>query len=163
MRLGEEGLLASYRSPSAEDIPALFRDPEDRWTGFAARARVLIVNTDLVDAADLARPDDPDESGDTGRIAGLDDLFDPKWKGRVGIARPLTGTTMTHAVALYELLGEEVAREFWTRVQAAGEAGDVAIVTSNGELMHARSRAASWRGAGPIRTTSMWRARTDTR
>ena len=120
VRLAEEGLLAEYRPTTAEDVPPLFRDPGNRWTGFAARARVLIVNTELADPAG---------------ISGLDDLFAPQWKGRVGIARPLTGTTMTHAVALYEELGEERARDFWQRVQAAGETGDVAIVTSNGELM----------------------------
>ena len=120
VRLAEEGLLASYRPTTAEDVPALFRDSQDRWTGFAARARVLIVNTELADPTE---------------IHGLGDLFDPKWRGSVGIARPLTGTTMTHAVALYEELGEEAARAFWQRVQAAGEAGEVAIVTSNGELM----------------------------
>ena len=41
IRLAELGLLAPYDSPSAEGIPESFRDPERRWTGFAARARVL--------------------------------------------------------------------------------------------------------------------------
>ena len=49
--LAGDGLLASYASPSAEGIPAEFRDPQDRWTGFAARARVFIVNTELADPA----------------------------------------------------------------------------------------------------------------
>ncbi len=120
VRLADEGLLATYRPPSADDVPDAFRDPDGRWTGFAARARVLIVNTELADPNTLH---------------GLDDLFDPRWKGKVGIARPLTGTTMTHAVALYAELGEERARAFWERVQSAGQAGDIAIVTSNGEVM----------------------------
>lgn len=133
VRLAEEGLLAAYRPTSAEAIPAPFRDPENRWTGFAARARVLIVNTDLVAPKDM-------ES-----IAGLEDIFDARWKGKVGIARPLTGTTMTHAAALYEHLGEDRARSFWQRVQAAGEVGDIAIVTSNGELMRrVSSGALAW-------------------
>ena len=41
----------SYDSPSAAGIPERFRDPKRRWTGFAARARCYIVNTDLVDPA----------------------------------------------------------------------------------------------------------------
>lgn len=120
VRMAEEGLLASYEPALDAPLPEAFRDAQWRWSGFAARARVLIVNTDLADAS---------------QIRGLDDLFDPQWKGRVGIARPLTGTTMTHAVALFQVLGEERARSFWSRVQAAGEAGDIAIVSSNGELM----------------------------
>jgi iron(III) transport system substrate-binding protein len=34
--------LAPYQSPNAEGIPAKFKDPEGYWTGFAARARVII-------------------------------------------------------------------------------------------------------------------------
>ncbi len=133
VRLAEEGLLAAYRPTSAEAIPASFRDPENRWTGFAARARVLIVNTDQVSPEEMKS------------IAGLDDIFNARWKGKVGIARPLTGTTMTHAAALYERLGEDRARSFWKRVQAAGEVGDIAIVTSNGELMRrVSSGALAW-------------------
>ena len=45
--LANDGLLAAYDSPSAAEIPAGFRDPGRRWTGFAARARVFIVNTEL--------------------------------------------------------------------------------------------------------------------
>ena len=52
--LAAEGLLAAYDSPSAADIPEVFRDPERRWTGFAARARVFIVNTERADPAAIA-------------------------------------------------------------------------------------------------------------
>ncbi len=116
VRLGEEGLLASYDSPSAADIPAAFRDAENRWTGFAARARILIVNTDLV--------------GDDGPT-GYRDLLDPKWIGKSAIARPLTGTTLTHAAALFEVLGEDEARSFWQSLKDAG----VNLAQSNGQTM----------------------------
>ena len=123
VRLAELGMLDPYDSPSAADIPPEFRDPSHRWTGFAARARCLIVNTDLV-----AEEDTP---------TSMHDLFDPKWKGQCGIARPLTGTTLTHAVALYDLLGEEEAEAFWSKI-AAGQHDDtpqVNVVSSNGQLM----------------------------
>lgn len=121
IRLAEAGLLEPYASPSAEGIPALFRDPEGRWTGFAARARVLIVNTDLV----------PEGQEPTGTL----DLFDPRWEGKCGIARPLTGTTLTHATALYQVMGEAWTTDFMTRLQAANAAGDVALPNSNGVAM----------------------------
>ncbi len=123
VRLAELGLLSPYDSPSAADIPERFRDPQRRWTGFAARARCLIVNTDLVPPEQTPR--------------GMDDLFDPRWKGRCGIARPLTGTTLTHAVALYDVLGEERAEAFWSRIAAgqSDETPQVNVVGSNGQLM----------------------------
>ena len=58
VRLAELGLLQTYDSPSAAGIPERYRDPDRRWTGFAARARVLIVNTDLADPGGLHGMDD---------------------------------------------------------------------------------------------------------
>ena len=37
-----------YRSPKAEGLPTRFSDPDGHWTGFSARARVLIYNRSLV-------------------------------------------------------------------------------------------------------------------
>src|SRR2546426_5401384 len=45
-----EGLLQPYESPGSRDIPKRYRDPEGYWTGFAARARVIVYNTQQVKA-----------------------------------------------------------------------------------------------------------------
>ena len=42
--LRQHRIAAPYLSPNADGIPAAFRDPQGYWTGFAARARVLIVH-----------------------------------------------------------------------------------------------------------------------
>ncbi len=123
VRLAKLGLLQPYDSPSAQGIPEQFRDPDRRWTGFAARARCLIVNTDLVE--------------DPSQIRGMDDLLDPRWAGEAGIARPLTGTTLTHATALYDVLGEAEAEAFLSTI-ASGQHADpppVNVVSSNGQVM----------------------------
>ncbi|MEZ6186467.1 MAG: extracellular solute-binding protein [Planctomycetota bacterium] len=85
--LAQDGLLAPYDSPAAEGLPEHARDPERRWTGFAARARVLIVNTELV--------------GEDETPTSLAALTDPRWRGRCGIAKPLFGTTATQVAAHY--------------------------------------------------------------
>ena len=46
-RLMREGVVAPYVSPAAQDIPANWKDPAGHWTGFGARARVLILNTEV--------------------------------------------------------------------------------------------------------------------
>lgn len=117
--LAGQGLLASYDSPSAADIPATFRDPERRWTGFAARARVFIVNTELADPAE---------------VRGMQDLVDPRWAGKVGMARPLTGTTMTHMTALYTVLGEEETRAFLARVKELSTTGAINLTGGNAQV-----------------------------
>jgi iron(III) transport system substrate-binding protein len=100
IRLQEEGVLASYRSPEADAIADTYRDPHDEWTGVAARARVLIINTDMV-----ANPS---------QVNSIFDLLDPAWEGSsTGIAYPLFGTTATHAAALYSYLGVDEAREYF--------------------------------------------------
>src|SRR4051794_29703914 len=48
LRLERDGLLDSYRSPAAESYPEMVRSPAGTWHGFAARARILILNTKLV-------------------------------------------------------------------------------------------------------------------
>jgi iron(III) transport system substrate-binding protein len=116
LRLEEKGLLDVYRSPAGEAYPEMFRDPAGQWHGFAARARVLIVNTKLV--AEGERP------------ASIYDLADPKWKGKVGIARPTAGTTASHAACLFAALGEEKAKEFFRGLRA----NDVQILGGNKQV-----------------------------
>ncbi|MFT5284783.1 MAG: iron(III) transport system substrate-binding protein [Planctomycetota bacterium] len=119
--LAQEGLLQSYDSPSAAKIPDQFRDPQRRWTGFAARGRIFIVNTDLVE--------------DPSQIKSMWDILDPKWAGKVGMARPLTGTTLTHATALFSTLGEEQAIKYLSEVREANREGRLALTSGNATLM----------------------------
>ena len=46
--LNEKGLIQPFRALSAEGIDMAWRDSKDGWTGFAARARVIVYNTDKV-------------------------------------------------------------------------------------------------------------------
>ena len=105
--LKNESVLAPYESPSAADIPAQFRDAAGYWTGFGGRARVFIVNTDL-----LAPSQYPDS---------VFDLLDDQYAASsAGIALPMFGTTATHAAALYSHLGNDKARELFTSVNRRG-------------------------------------------
>ncbi|MGA1791805.1 MAG: extracellular solute-binding protein [bacterium] len=111
--LKQKGVLIPYRSPSAKDIPVQFKDEDGYWTGFAARARILIYNTDLVKPADLPK--------------SVFELTGPGWKGRVAMAYPLFGTTATHVAAWYALLGQEKTEEFLKSLKKNA----VMIVTGN--------------------------------
>jgi len=104
IRLKERGLLQPYRPRHAEDVPAGFKDPDGHWYGFAARARILLVNTKSVSEAD--------------RPTGLADLVNPRWKGKIGIAKPLFGTTATQAACLFAVWGEEKAKAFFRDLKA---------------------------------------------
>lgn len=118
--MAEDGLFQPYDSPSAKEIPAEFRDAQHRWTGFAARARVFIVNTQLADAS---------------KIRSMWDLLDPQWKGKVAMARPLAGTTNTHMTALYLALGEKEARRYVETAAALARDGSLNLATGNAHVM----------------------------
>jgi len=118
VRLAQKGLLEACVSPSARAIPAEYRDADGRWTGFAARARILIVNKDQI-----KDPKDYPKS--------MWDLLDPKWKGRCAVARPLTGTTLTHFTALRFVLGEQEFKRFLDGLFR----NEVVFLQSNGATM----------------------------
>jgi iron(III) transport system substrate-binding protein len=121
LRLEQKGLLDAYHSPAAADYPEMYRSPDGAWHGFAGRARVLIVNTDLVKE---------DE-----RPKSIYDLANPKWKGKIGIARPIAGTTASHVAVLFAALGEEIAKEFLQSLKA----NDIQILSGNKQVATACS------------------------
>ena len=116
LRLKKQGLLAVYRSPAAASYPEVFRDPDGAWHGFAGRARILLVNTEVVP--------------ETERPTSIHDLADPRWKGRVSIAKPLFGTTATHAACLFTALGEHQAKDFFRSLTA----NDIRIEAGNKQV-----------------------------
>ena len=104
--LKRQDVLAPYISPAAVDVPAQFKDADGYWTGFAARCRILIYNTDEIDADGLPQT--------------IWELTKSEWEGRVSLAYPLFGTTATHAAALAAQWGQDQAREYFTALQQNG-------------------------------------------
>ena len=95
--LKEEGVLTTYSSTEADGIPSAYIDDEGYWTGFGGRARVLLVNTELVA---------PEEYP-----ASIFDLVGYIENGySVGLAYPVFGTTATHVAALYAEMEADAAR-----------------------------------------------------
>jgi iron(III) transport system substrate-binding protein len=111
--LKSRGVLAPYQPAVAHDIPATFKDPAGYWTGFSARLRVIVYNTDRV------RPDQAPRS--------VFDLADPLWKGQAAIADPRFGSTSFHVAALYAELGDDRVDDFFRRLKM----NDVRIVDGN--------------------------------
>ena len=120
--LRQQHIAAPYISPNAAGIPTTFRDPDGYWTGFAARARVLIVNANL----------DP-------RPASVLSYTDPRWRGKTVIANPLFGTTTDQIAALFVLWGDERGRAFMqglrdNGVKTSPSNGDSADLVARGEF-----------------------------
>jgi iron(III) transport system substrate-binding protein len=103
LRLEKRGLLQTFHPDGAVDYPAMYRSPSGTWYGFAARARVLIVNTELVSESE--------------RPASIQDLASEEWRGRTAIAKPLFGTTATHVACLFAYWGEDRTKEFFRKLK----------------------------------------------
>jgi iron(III) transport system substrate-binding protein len=120
--LRQQHIAAPYLSPNADGIPATFRDPQGYWTGFAARARVLIVRKD-----------------ENPKPTSVFSYSNPRWRGRTVIANPLFGTTTDQIAALFVLMGDERARRFMqdlrdNSVKLSPSNGDSADLVARGQF-----------------------------
>jgi iron(III) transport system substrate-binding protein len=106
IRLQRDGLLEPYASPSAGPYPSFCTASDNTWHAFAARARILIVNKQLVPQKEWPR--------------SILDLTDGRWKGRVVISHPQFGTSATMAACLFQVLGEEKATAFYRGLKSNG-------------------------------------------
>jgi iron(III) transport system substrate-binding protein len=96
--LVEAGLLQPVSSPTlAANIPAQYRDPDQRWYGLSMRARVIIASTERV------KP---------GEVTTYADLAHPKWKGRV-CSRSGKQVYMISLIASQIAHNGEAATEEW--------------------------------------------------
>jgi iron(III) transport system substrate-binding protein len=119
LRLGRRGLLQPFRPASAAGYPEAFKARDQTWYGFAARARILLVNTRLVPEAERPR--------------GVNGLTDRRWSGKVAIAKPLFGTTATHATCLFAAWGPEKAKDYFRALKANG----VQVLSGNKQVAQA--------------------------
>jgi iron(III) transport system substrate-binding protein len=94
VQLHRAGFLEPYKGPGYERIPDAFKDPDGLWTGFAARLRVWIVNTDKMEPtpeaieAALAKPD----------------------LSQMAIAMPMFGTTLSQYSLLWARMGGDALK-----------------------------------------------------
>lgn len=105
-RLAEAGMLAPG-------------DSEPPWHSFAGRLRVLLVNTDRVPTG--TEPTTHEE------------LVDPRWRGQLGIAKPLFGTTATHLASLASAWGMERTKAWLLRLRQ----NEVQILSGNRQVAQA--------------------------
>lgn len=112
----KRGLVEPYVPAGAAALPGGLKANDGTWTGFAARARVLLVNKNR-----LATKPPP---------RSINDLADPTWSGQTTIANPLFGTTTMHVAALFAVWGEQKAKDFLEALKKNG----ARIASSNGEV-----------------------------
>lgn len=123
--LQSRGITAPYQSAQTDLIPGHFKEKDHHWTGFSARARVLIYNKKMISPDSLPR--------------SILELTQPRFNSRFTLANPLFGTTTFHMAALFTTLGDGKAKQWMNnlknnRAVIAASNGDVKNRVMNGEI-----------------------------
>jgi iron(III) transport system substrate-binding protein len=105
----------------------IFRETNG-WTHLGYRSRRIVINTNLVSAAQAPRT--------------FSDATNVIWRGKVALAYPMFGTTATHFHALRQFWGDEV----WRNWCLALEANKPFLVDGNSVVVKMVSRGEAWWG-----------------
>lgn len=116
--LAKEGLLAELDDSITGSVLDGYADPNGHWVATSARARVIVF--------------DPVQAPEVEQMTSIDDILDPKYKGKIGIA-PTNASFQSFVTALRVTKGEDGAREWLTRLQD----NDPQIYERNGNILDA--------------------------
>lgn len=106
VELADAGVLAPYRPAAAQDIPAMFVDPDGMWTAFGLRGRVIAF--------------DPQRTQRDEVPMSWADLATPAYQGRVAMADPRFGTTRGHFAAMLSAWGDAAFAAFLQGLKGNG-------------------------------------------
>ncbi len=120
-RLDVHGIFLEQPSKAElyKQIDTHYFSDKSSWFGMGMRARVFIVNTDLLTESSYP--------------SKLEDLTDPKYRGKIAISNPLFGSASAQFAALYAKWGEA---RFITFLKAL-KANDVAVLAGNSTVKSA--------------------------
>lgn len=110
------GITKAFQSDQTDLIPAHFKEIDNHWIGFSARARVLIYNKKLISADSLPQ--------------SIIDIIHPQYKAKFTFANPLFGTTTFHVSAIFATWGDEDARQWMNALRD----NELVIASSNGDV-----------------------------
>ncbi|MGL4513125.1 MAG: extracellular solute-binding protein [Lacipirellulaceae bacterium] len=103
LRLEGLGVLRKQLLEAEAEYPADSRSPDHAWFGFALRARVIVVNKQLLKEDRWPR--------------SLEALSDPQWTDKCGVSHPLAGASATHSACLFKAWGPERAEEYFKKLK----------------------------------------------
>lgn len=98
-------LMAVLDDSILSRVPARFADSDGRWVGTSGRARVVVYDTNDVEASELPN--------------SLDDLVDSRWSGRMAVA-PTNGSFLAFVAAMIVERGDDFTLD-WLEQLAANQ------------------------------------------
>ena len=130
IKLKNYGVTQPCKPANAKTIPARYKDKDGHWFGFAARARVILINKKRF----------AEKFEGVSYPTSFFDILDEKWGKEALIANPLLGTNATHAAALFAEIDNEKVKEVYRKINQHNR-----VCASNGETMRqVREGKATW-------------------
>lgn len=102
--LRDKDVFCAAKVEGSEKLPDRFKASDGSWYGVSGRARVLIVNTDLVPAAQIPK--------------SVFDLAKPEWKGKLAMASSSEGSVVAWVTAMRKVAGEAKTKELLEGLKA---------------------------------------------
>jgi iron(III) transport system substrate-binding protein len=96
--LKKQGVMGNYVSPELKAIPDDFKDPEGLWGSAYIQTNVIGYNTRFVNRRDIPK--------------SYEELLDPKWKGKLGMAR----NEVKWFIARLGIMGERKGLDFMRKL-----------------------------------------------
>jgi len=101
----ERGLTQAYVSPSADALPAEFKDAEGFWHAIYTNPMAVGVRTDILESRGAVVP------------TSWDDLLDPQYQGLIQMPSPQSsGTAYNLILTLSGIFGEDGAFEYMSKL-----------------------------------------------
>jgi iron(III) transport system substrate-binding protein len=119
--IDSQKLLTRLPDSILEQVPERFRATDGDWVGTSGRVRVLVYNTEAVDASELPQ--------------SVYDVTEPKYRGRVGIAPP-NASFLDFVTAMRELTSDDETLEWLEALKA----NDVRTYQNNIAIVDAVNR-----------------------
>lgn len=114
--VSSKGLFKDLDRKTLDLVPEKYRDAENQWVGVTGRTRVLAYNPDMIKEADLPKT--------------VEELNDPKYKGKVGVA-PTNASFQSFITAMRVLQGDAAAEKYLSDLAA----NSPEIREGNGEIV----------------------------
>ena len=95
--LEKAGLLSPISEEILARVPPAFRSPKGGWVGLSGRARVVVYNTERIQPEELPQQ--------------LDEVLDPKYRGRFGVAPP-NASFQAHMAVYRAVRGDQALMDF---------------------------------------------------
>jgi len=110
----------SYDSPNKEHVDEAFRGEDDLWLGSNIHIMIVMVNERQLRGEEAPKT--------------WEDLFDPKWKGKIIIGDPTSsGSAYDQIYGIHQLYGEEGLKTLAANVDVSKSSGQVYKGVANGE------------------------------